>query len=89
MMGIPCKDLLYIYRDNYSVLCKTSILDSTLKKKSQSIPYHLIRKGIARDEWRKAYVSTLENEVDLLTKTLSREKRKEFVRRVLYHIFCS
>ena len=88
MMGIPCEGPAYIHGDNKSVLANTSIPDSTLKKKSQSIAYHLVREGVARDEWRTAYVSTHENESDLLTKVLpSGEKRKGFVKRVLHHIF--
>ena len=62
--------------------------DSTLKKKSQSIAYHFVREGTARDEWRLAYVNTHDNEADLLTKTLpAGEKRHGFVRNILHHIF--
>ena len=42
MMGIPCEGPTYIYGDNQSVLANTSVPDSTLKKKSQSIAYHFI-----------------------------------------------
>ena len=52
MMGIPCEDPCYIYGDNQSVLVNTTIPDSTLKKKSQqSIAYHFVREGSAKDEW--------------------------------------
>ena len=87
-MGIPCEDPAFIQGDNQSVLANTSIPDSTLKKKSQSIAYHLVREGAARDEWRTSYVNTHDNESDLLTKVLpAGEKRHGFVRRVLHHIF--
>jgi len=90
MMGIPCDGPAFVYGDNQSVLANTTIPESTLKKKCQSIAYHLIREGVARDEWRTAYVNTNENEADLLTKILpSGEKRKGFVKRVLHHIFRS
>jgi hypothetical protein len=88
MMGIPCEGPAYIYGDNQSVLANTTIPDSTLKKKSQSIAYHFVREGSARDEWRTTYVSTHENEADLLTKQLpSGEKRRGFVKNILHHIF--
>jgi hypothetical protein len=88
MMGIACEEPAYISGDNQSVLYNTSIPDSTLKKKSQSIAYHFVREGSARDEWRTSYVSTHENEADLLTKMLpAGEKRKGFVRNLLHHIF--
>ena len=89
MMDMPCEGPSHIYGDNQSVLCNTTMPDSTLKKKSQSIAYHLIREGAARDEWRITYVNTLVNEADLLTKTLSSEKRKGFVRMILHHVLRS
>jgi len=88
MMGIPCEGPSYIQGDNQSVLANTTIPDSTLKKKSQSIAYHFVREGAARDEWRTTYISTHENEADLLTKLLpSGKKRWGFVRCILHHIF--
>ena len=90
MMGIPVEGPAFIHGDNQSVLANTSIPDSTLKKKSQSIAYHFVREGVAKDEWRTAYVNTAENPADLLTKPLpAGEKRHNFVKKVLYHIFGS
>ena len=90
MMGIPVNGPAYIRGDNQSVLCNTSIPDSTLKKKSQSIAYHFVREGVARNEWQTAYVNTHENPADLLTKPLpAGEKRKLFVMMMLHHIFCA
>ena len=68
MMGISCEDPMFIYGDNQSVLANTTIPESRLKKKSQSIAYHFVREGAARDEWQTTYVNTHENEADLLTK---------------------
>jgi hypothetical protein len=90
MMGIPCEGPAYIQGDNRSVLANTTIPYSTLRKKNQSIAYHYVREGAARDEWRTTYVNTHDNEADLLTKLLpSGEKRKGFVRNILHHIFGS
>ena len=80
MMGISCDDPTFIYGDNQSVLANTTIPNSTLKKQSQSIAYHFVQEGAARDEWRMTYVNTHENEADLLTKQLPLgKKRKRFV----------
>jgi len=65
----------YIYGDNQSVLANTSRPESTLKKKSNSICYHFVREGCARDEWRTSYVNTHDNVSDLLTKPLPSEGR--------------
>ena len=87
-MGIPCELPTFIYGDNQSVLANTTIPDSTLKKKSNSIAYHFVREGCARDEWRTAYVNTHSNPADLLTKPLaSGEKRSRFVNMIIYHLF--
>ena len=71
-------------------MANTTIPESALKKKCQSIAYHMIREGVARDEWRTAHVRSAMNEADLLTKQLpSGDKRKGFVRNLLHHIYRS
>ena len=88
MLGISCEEPTYVYGDNKSVLCNTTIPESTLKKKSHSIAYHFVREGVARDEWRTAYVNTHLNPSDMLTKSISAgEKRKFLVRMLLHHIY--
>ena len=88
MMGIPVDGPAYILGDNQSVLANTSIPESALKKKSQSIAYHFVREGVARDEWRTSYINTHMNDADLLTKVLPNgTKRQNFVRNLLHHIF--
>ena len=90
MMGIPVEGPVYIEGDNQSVLANTTIPDSTLKKKSQSIAYHFVREGVARGEWRTTYINTHLNKADLLTKPLPNgAKRKQFVMNMLHHIFRS
>ena len=71
--------------ESQSVLANTTIPDSTLKKKSQSIAYYFIREGAARDEWRTTYINTHENEADLLTKQLPSGEKG----RALYKNYCT
>jgi hypothetical protein len=71
IMGIPCEGPTYIYGDNQSVLANTTIPDSTLKKKIQSIAYHFVREGSARDELRTSYINTNDIESDHLTKVFA------------------
>ena len=89
MMGALCEGPSHLYGANQSVTCKTTMIDSNLKEKNQCIAYHLIREGVARDEWRKTHASALFYEAYLLTKTLSGEKRKGFVFMILRQIFRS
>ena len=88
MMGIPVDLPSFVFGDNQSVLYNTTLPDSTLKKKSLSIAYHFVREGACKDEWRTAYINTHLNPADLLTKPLpGSEKRMNFVRMVLHHLF--
>ena len=88
MMGIPVEGPTHIYEHNQSVIANTTIPDSTLNNLSQSIAYHFVQEGVARDERRTSYVNTHDNEADLLTKQLPHgEKRKGFLTNLLHHIF--
>ena len=90
MIDIPCESSAYIYGNNQSVLANTIVPESTLKKKSTSLAYHLVRECVALDKWRIAYVNTYDNEVDLLTKILLfGKKRYGFIRKVLHNIYGS
>ena len=88
MMGAPVEGPACVLGDNQSVPANTTIPDSTLKKKSQSIACHFVREGVARDEWRTAHIDTHENPADSLTKPLpAGGKRKSFIEKVLHWIF--
>ncbi|KAL7549612.1 hypothetical protein ACHAWF_012879 [Thalassiosira exigua] len=87
MMGIPVEEPAFVFGDNQSVLCNTTMPDSQLKKKSNSIAFHFVREGSARDEWRTAYINTHDNVADLMTKPLpGGEKRWKFVRMLLHYL---
>ena len=68
MMEVPFSDPCFVYGDNKSVLYNTTLPESTLKKKSNSIAYHAVREGVANGEWITGYVSTYKNVSYLLTK---------------------
>ena len=52
MMVIPVEDPNFIFGDNLSVLANTTMPESMLKKKTQSIVYHFVREGCVCAEWR-------------------------------------
>ena len=58
MFGMPFEDTTFVYDNNQSVLANTSVTDSTLEKKSNSISFYFVREGCERDEWRNLYVNT-------------------------------
>ena len=86
-MGIPCEGSVF-YGDNGSVLCNTTLPDSTLNKKSNSISFHLVREGSAMDEWRTGYINTELNPADLLSKPVKNgESRRTKIRMILHDIY--
>ena len=86
MMGIEVSEPAYVFGDNQSVLANTTIPHSSLKKKSSSIAFHFVREGVARSEWRTAYLNTNYNPADMLTKSLpGGEKRNRFTSYVLHY----
>ena len=87
MMGIPVSDPCFVYGDNQSVLYNTTLPESTLKKKSNSIAYHAVREGVATEEWTTGYEPTDTNLSYLLTTPIpSGERRTRLVRRVMYYM---
>ena len=85
MMDTPVDELSFMFGDNQYVLATTANPGSTIKNKSQSICFHFIREGFARDEWRTAYVKTCENIDDLLKKSLPNgDKPWHFVNKILH-----
>jgi len=88
MMGIPVSDPCFVRGDNKSVLSNISVPSSMLKKKSNSIAYHFVREGTARDEWRFDYVKSCNNPADILawSRTGGQDRRKK-VSMILYDIY--
>jgi hypothetical protein len=85
MMGMMVDIPTFVFGDNQSVLANTTAPASTLKKKSNTIAYHFVQEGCARDEWRTAYVNTNYDVADLLTKPLAGPKWSKFVQMLLHH----
>ena len=86
-MRINVDEPAFIFGDNKSVSFNATSPGSTLKKKLNAIAYHFVREGVARDEWRTAYVGLDDNVADMLTKPLSGPKQVKFVRMMLQHIY--
>ena len=70
MMGIPISGPTYVYCDNKSVVNNTQTPESTLRKKSNSICYHVVRESVAMGECLVAHIPRDENPADLCTKIL-------------------
>ena len=88
MFGIPVCQPAFVYGDNQAVLKNTSIPESTLNKKSNSIAYHFVREGVARGEWITGYILSEDNSADTQTKTVpAGAKQNGLVSNYLYDIY--
>ena len=87
MMGVPIDGPSFVYGDNMSVINNTSKPESMLKKKNNSICYHLIREAVAMKECVTTHIPTLKNYSDFLTKVLFGKKRRDLVGGVMYDIY--
>ena len=86
-MGVPILGPSLIYGDNMSVIHNTQQPESTLKKKSNYIAYHVVRESVAMGESLTGHVGTNSNPADLATKVLYRKKRRDMVLKLLYNIY--
>ena len=86
MMGVPISGPSYVFGDNMSVSIYNK---STLKKKSNSICYHAIRKAVAMGEMVTTHIPTIHNLADLLTKVLFGHKRRTLalVEGIMYDVY--
>ena len=79
MLGIPVSGPAFIYGDNESVLCNTTIPESTISKKHYYIAYHVVRGGVAKEEWITGYISSHLNYSDTLTKTVPSGEKRDYL----------
>ena len=61
--------------------------ESTLKKKSNSICYHAVRKAVASGECLTTHCKTGDNYSDMITKVLYGQKKQDNIARILYDIW--
>ena len=87
MMGVNIDGPTYVYGDNMPVIHNTSKPESVLKKKSNSISYHFVRKAVSMKECLTTHVPTARIWDDLLPKFLFDKKRLKLVQGVLFDIY--
>jgi hypothetical protein len=84
MFGIPIDGSTDVLCDNQSVVTSSSVPESTLSKKHNSICYHRVREACAAGTIRIAKEATGTNLADLFTKPLPTPQRKFLLSRILY-----
>jgi len=84
MMGVPINGPCNVKADNMSMVRNSSIPESQLKKKSNSIAYHYVSERAAAGVVIINYEPTGSNVMDMLTKTQSGAIRLHLTRIILY-----
>ena len=76
-IGVPLLGATNVYCDNQGVVKNTSIPESTLNKKHNSINYHVVREAVAANIMRVGKEDTAYNLADPLTKLMPFTKKQE------------
>lgn len=84
MMGIPLEEPSVVKGDNMSVIKNSSIPESVLKKKSNSVAYHYVRERVAMGIVEISHEPTKTNLADILTKIQAANVRDPLVKRILH-----
>ena len=87
MFGVPIEGPANVYCDNEGVVKNTSLPDSTLSKKHNSINYHACREAVAAGIMRVAKEPSETNLADLFTKVLPRFKRENLLSYIVWGPF--
>jgi hypothetical protein len=83
-IGVPMVGPANVFCDNQGVVKNTSIPESTLSKKHNSINYHIVREAAAAQILRVAKEDTVSNLADALTKLQTLNRKKELLGELLY-----
>ena len=73
-----------VYCDNQGVVKNTSVPESTLSKKHNSINYHIVREAVAAGILRVAKEDTATNLADPLTKLVPYSTKQELLGQILW-----
>lgn len=82
--GIPIDGPVNVFGDNESVINSTQKPEATLTKKHNGIAYHKCREAVASGIIRVAYINTLLNLADVLTKPLPKSRRDALIDCFMY-----
>jgi hypothetical protein len=88
IMGVALSGPTFVYGDNMSVVHNTQRPEFVLKKKSNSIFYHAVRKSSAMGESIIGHVPSVENPADICTKVVPVGQKRNHLIRFLLRDLC-
>ena len=84
MFGIPLDSPANVFCDNKAVCQNSSFVELQLKRKHNSICYHLVREAVAARKMVVFKVDGKENLADLLTKSVPGHRRKYLRSKIMF-----
>ena len=84
MMGVPLDGHAHVRVNNVSVVYNSSLPESTLRKKSNSVAYHYVWENVANGTCKVAYEPSKTNLADLLTKIQTGPERTRLAKMILF-----
>ena len=84
MFEVPLEGPANVFCDNEAVYRNSSFVESQLKRKHNSICYHLVREAVAAGKMVVYKVDSKENLADLLTKSVPGHRRKYLRSKIMF-----
>ena len=84
MFGVPLEGPANVFCDNEAVYHNSSFVESQLKRKHNSICYHLVREAVAFGKMVLCKIDSKETLANLLTKSVPGYKRKYLRSKILF-----
>jgi hypothetical protein len=88
IMGVTLSGPTYVYGGTIYVVHSTQWLESVLKKKSNSICYHAVRKFAAMGELIIGHVPSVDNPADICTKVVPGRQKRNHLIHIILHELC-
>jgi hypothetical protein len=88
MMGVALSGPTFVYGDTMSVVHNNQRPESVLKKKSNSLCYHMVRESGVMGESIIGHVHSVDNTADICIKFVpGGQKRNHLIRLLLHDLF--
>ena len=84
MFGVPVDEPANVFCDNEAVYKNSAFAESRLKRKHQSICFHLVREAVAAEKIIVHKVNSKDNLADLLTKSVPAHRRKYLRSKIMF-----
>jgi hypothetical protein len=88
MMGVTLSGRTFVYGDNMSIVHNNQHPESMLRKKSNSLCYHMVRESAVMGESIIGHVPSVDNPADICTKVLAGGQKRNHLIRLLLHDLC-